>query len=151
MRTKELREFKQGLVSYEEEYRTKLNYKQDNSICWTVEEIWLRVWERGITHMVFYVRSWHWSCWCWLLLITADCWWIKLVAGWFLVAAGILLVAASCFCFLDVDDFRLRQFCRRKSLWIFSKRQWRNLAKTSFKIVLEYFEEAMKEFGKDKF
>ena len=29
--------------------------------------------------------------------------------------------------------------------------RWRNLAETSFKIVLEYLEDAMKKFGLDKF
>ena len=32
-----------------------------------------------------------------------------------------------------------------------SKRRWGNLAKTRFKNVSEYFEEAMRKFGKDKF
>ena len=135
-----------------------------------MDEWWLRVWERGITHMVFYVRSWQWSCWCRLLLITADCWWLLLVAGWLLVAAEILLVAAGYW--MIAADCRSAT-CRRKGLWIFSKRRWRSLAKTSFKIVLEYFEfrrgdeeiwqrtsfkivleyfeEAMRKFCKDKF
>ena len=148
---------------------TKENYiiNSDNSVCWTMEEIWLRVWKRGITHMVFYVRSWHWSCWCRLLLITADGWWLLLIAGWLLVASRIQLVAAVYW--MIAADCRSAA-CMRKSLWkisgywwfaaktflqakkwIISRRRWRNLAKTSFKIVLEYFEEAMRKLGKDKF
>ena len=40
---------------------------------------------------------------------------------------------------------------RRESLWILSKSRRGILAKTNFKIVLEYFEEAMKKFDYDKF
>ena len=101
----------------------------DNSICWTVEEIWLRVWERGITHMVFYVRSRHWLCWCWLLLIIADWWWLLLVAaGCWMVAACGWDTASCCWvtaCWMiagggvfeyiqDIDCLRLRQFFRGK-------------------------------------
>ena len=150
MRTKGLREVTQGLVSYKEEYRRKLNYKKDTSVCWTVEDIWLRVWERGIIQRVFYVWIWHWSCWCWLLINTADCWWLLLIAGWLLVAAGILLNGGKVFdyfqiilfCgldnfagekvfqyFQDIDVLRLRQLCRRKSLWVLP-RYWRFAAKT---------------------
>ena len=150
MRTKGLREFTQGLVSYKEEYRRKLNYKKDTSVCWTVEDIWLRVWERGIIQRVFYVWIWHWSCWCWLLINTADCWWLLLIAGWLLVAAGILLNGGKVFdyfqiilfCgldnfagekvfqyFQDIDVLRLRQLCRRKSLWVLPG-YWRFAAKT---------------------
>ena len=81
VRTKGLREFKQGLVSYKEEYKRKLNYKQwQFNMLNHAGNMTARM-ERGITHMVFYVRSWHWSCWCWLLLITADCWWLLLVVA----------------------------------------------------------------------
>ena len=78
-----------------------------------------------------------------------------------LVAAGMLLVGGKVFeYFRDVDDLRLGQFCRQKvfkyfrrgdeEIWI-SKRRRRNLATRSFKIDLEYFEEAMKIIGSDKF
>ena len=90
---------------------------------WLMDDCWLRL-----------------GCW-WRLLVASDCWMM-------LVAAGMLLVGGKVFeYFRDVDALRLRQFCRQKSLWIFSKRQWRNLAKTSLKIVFEYFEEAMRKFG----
>ena len=102
--------------------------------------------------MVFYVRGWHWSCWCWLLLITADCWWLLVVAGWLLVAAGILLVGGRVFEYFPGRWwFAVKTILRAKSLWIFSKRRWRNLAKTSSKIVLEYSEEEMKKFDENKF
>ena len=119
--------------------------------------------------MVCYVRSWHWSCWCWLLLITSDRWWFLLVATagfccWLLVAARCWMIAGCGLdtaaaaagwkvfeFFQDIANLRLRQFCRRKSLWIMSKRRWRNLAETSFKIVSECFEEPMEKFGRDKF
>ena len=137
--------------------KNKKEYKilnSDNSICWTVEEIWLRVWETGITHMVFYVRGRHWSCWCWLLLINADSWWLLLVAAGCWMIAGCGWDTAVCWkiaacgwdtagcwmiagCgwdilagekvfeyFQDTDDLRLRQFCRRNSLWIFSGFWW---------------------------
>ena len=104
------------------------------------------------------------DCCCWLLLLVAAvdccCWLLLLVAGCFLIAAGILLAGWLLLAvasrktfeyFRDFDDLQLRQFCRRKSLWIFSKRLRRNLAKTSFKNIWEHFEEAMRKFGKDKF
>ena len=51
-------------------------------------------------------------------MITADCWWLLLVASdcWMmLVAAGMQLVGEKVFeYFRDVDDLRLRQFCRQK-------------------------------------
>ena len=56
------------------------------------------------------------DCFCWLLL---------LIAGRLLVAAGILLAGRKLLeYFPDFDDWRLRQFCRRKSLWIFSGYWW---------------------------
>ena len=84
------------------------------------------------------------DCWCWLLLLVAAagccCWMLLLVADagcccWLLLlvaAAGcccwllLLVAAAGCCCwtvfecFRDIGDLRLRQFCRRKSLWILS-------------------------------
>ena len=92
------------------------------------------------------------DCCCWLLLLVAAagccCWLLLLIAAvgcccWLLLliaAAGILLAGGKVLeYFQDVDDLRLRQFCRRKSLWIFSPRWWENLAETSFEIVLGYF------------
>ena len=111
----------------------------DNSICWTVEEIWLRVWERRITHMAFNVRSRHWLCWCWLLLINADWWWLLLVAaGCWMIAACGWDTASCCWdtaCFMIAGEgvfeyiqyivcLRLRQLCRRKSLWIIAEYWW---------------------------
>ena len=66
---------------------------------------------------------------CWLLLLVAAvdcfCWLLLLIAGWLLVAAGILLAGRKVFeYFRDVDDLRLRQFCGRKSLWIFQGYWW---------------------------
>ena len=89
---------------------------------------------------------------CWLMLIADGCYWLLLVAGWLLVAAGILLVAAGIplqakkslknsrilmICgwdnfagekvfeyFQDIVDLRVRKFCRRKCLWIFSGQWW---------------------------
>ena len=109
---------------------------------WLLDDCWLQL-----------------GCW-WLLLVASDCWMM-------LVAAGKLLVGGKVFeYFRDVDDLRLRQFCRQKvfkyfrrgdeKIWLrqvlkmtynISKKRWRNLAKTSFKIVIEYFEEAMKTIG----
>ena len=82
-------------------------------------------------------------CYCWLLLLVAAagccCWLLLLVAAagccWLL----LLVAAAGCCCWLlllvliaqkvfeyfrVVDDLRLRQICRRKSLWIFSGCCW---------------------------
>ena len=90
------------------------------------------------------------GCCCWLLLLVAAagcCCWLLLL----IVAAGsccwllLLVAAADCCCWLllliaqkvfeyfqnTVDDLRLRQFCRRKSLWIFSEYSWRFAAKTN--------------------
>ena len=89
------------------------------------------------------------GCWCWLLLLVAAadccCWLLLLVAAagcccWLLLlvaAAGcccwlLLLVARKIFeYFRDIGDLRLRQICRRKSLWIFSGCCWK---------VVEYFQ-----------
>ena len=84
---------------------------------------------------------------CWLL---DDCCWLLeccLQAKKSLNIFGILMICGyDNFAgekvfeyFQDIDALRLRQFCRRKSLWIFSSRWWGNLTKTSFGIVLEYF------------
>ena len=81
-----------------------------------MDEIKLRVWERRITHMVFYFRSWHWSC-CWLLLLIAcclclldDCWlrlgyccccccWLLLMAtAWILVMYDCCSRLGYCCC-----------------------------------------------------
>ena len=81
------------------------------------------------------------GCCCWLLLLVAAvdccCWLLLLIAAadcccWLL----LLIAAADCCCWLlllviaaqkvfeyfrnIVVDLRLRQICRRKSLWIFS-------------------------------
>ena len=143
MRTKVLREFKQGLVSYKEEYKTILNYKQwkfnilnrggiitarmgkgnysyglftledgigrvdvgccwllliDDGCYWLLDDCWLRL-----------------GCW-WLLLVASDCWMM-------LVTAGMLLVGGKVFeYFRDVDDLRLRQFCRQKKIFEYFRR-----------------------------
>ena len=85
-------------------------------------------------------------CW-WLLLIAfaglliafagCCCWWLLLIAFAGCCCWLLLLIAfADCCCwkvfefFRDVDDLRLRQFCGRKSLWIFSGCWWK---------VFEYF------------
>ena len=125
MRTKGLRDFKQGLVSYKEEYKGKLNYKQwQFNMLKRGGNMTARMGKGNYSYGLL-SRIWHWSCWCWLLLITADCWWLLLVAGWLVVAAGILLVAASCFWLLDDASCVWNTACRRrKSLWIFSGCWW---------------------------
>ena len=64
------------------------------------------------------------GCFCWLLLLIAAvdcfCWLLLLIA-----AVGCLLLSAAAQKVFEyfrnmVDDLRLRQICRRKSLWIFS-------------------------------
>ena len=127
MRTKGLREFKQGLVSYKEEYKRILNYKQ-----WKFNILnrggivtarmgkgnysyGLLRWKMALVVLMLAVVDY-----CWLLMVATGCWMI----------AGYGWDTAS----------------RWESLWIISKSRWGNLAKTSFKIVLEYFEEAMKKF-----
>ena len=84
------------------------------------------------------------DCCCWLLLLIAVvdrcCWLLPLIAAvdcccWLL----LLIAAVDCCCWLllliaaqkvfeyfrdIVDDLRLRQICRRKSLWIFSGCWW---------------------------
>ena len=70
------------------------------------------------------------GCFCWLLLLVDCCWLLLLVTCCWL----LLLVAAGQKVFEYfrniVDDLRLRQICRRKSLWIFSGCWWK---------VFEYF------------
>ena len=87
------------------------------------------------------------GCCCWLLndccLLLEYC----LLAGKSLKISRILMICGwDNFAgekvfeyFQDFDDLRLKQFCRRRSLWIFSPRWRGNLAKTSFEIVLENF------------
>ena len=87
------------------------------------------------------------GCCCWLILLIAAvdscCWLLLLVVAagcccWYLLIAGVdgccwllLLIAQKVFeYFRVVDDLRLRQICRRKSLWIFSG-CWRFAAKTN--------------------
>ena len=65
------------------------------------------------------------GCCCWLLLLVAAvdccCWWLLLIAAGGCCCWLLLLVAQKVFeYFRVVDVLRLRQFCRRKSLWIFS-------------------------------
>ena len=105
---------------------------------------------------------------CWLLLIADGCYWLLDDCWLRLGYCWLLLVASGCWmiagCGWDTAS-------RRESFWILSKSRCgslaqtsfkivlehfeeavkRDLTKTSFKIVLEYFEEAMKKFGKDKF
>ena len=94
--------------------------------------------------MVFYVRGRHWSCWCWLLLINADSWWLLLVAAgcWMISGCGwdtaVCWKIAACGwdtagCWMiagcgwdtfagekilqysqDIDDLRLRQSLQAK-------------------------------------
>ena len=91
------------------------------------------------------------GCCCWLLLLVAAvdycCWLLLLIAAAGCCCWLLLLVAAvDCRCWLllliaaaqkvfeyfrdIVDDLRLKQICRRKSLWIFSGCWWK---------VFEYF------------
>ena len=128
----------------------------------------------GCCWLLLTANGCHWlgdDCWlrlgyCWLLLVASGC-------STMLFAAGILLAGGKVFEYLrDIDDLRLRQFCRRrsfeyvqdneylrlrqfcrrKSLWIFPGYWW-FAAKTILqaKKSLNFFEEAMKKFGKDKF
>ena len=66
------------------------------------------------------------DCCCWLLLLMAAaggcCWLLLLVAAVDCCCWLLLLVAQKVFEYFRniVDDLRLRQICRRKSLWIFS-------------------------------
>ena len=77
------------------------------------------------------------GCCCWLLLLVAAagccCWLLPLVAAAGCCCWWLLLIAQKVFEYFQntVDDLRLRQFCRRKSLWIFSGCCWR---------VFEYFQ-----------
>ena len=83
---------------------------------------------------------------CWLLLVVAAaggcCWLLLLVV---VAVAGcccwlLLFIARKLFEFFrDLGDLRLEQFCRRKSLWIFSGCWW-FAAKTILQAKgLEYF------------
>ena len=147
MRTKGLREFKRGCVSYKEEYKRILNYEQ-----WK-----FNILNRGgiiTAHMgkgnysygllglnlALVVLTLAVVDYCWLLLVANGCWMIA-SCGWDTACRGKVFEY-----FRDVDDLRLRQFCRQKILWIFSKRRRRILATTSLQIVLEFFEEAMRKF-----
>ena len=112
--------------------------------------------------MVFYVRRWHWSCWCWLLLITADCWWLLLVAAGCYCRCFLLLAAAGC-CriaaawILVVEDcwsrlgYYLLIDCWRRSLWTYSG-YWLFAAKTILqaKKSSNILAEMMRKFGWDK-
>ena len=92
----------------------------------------------------------------WLLLVAAGCCWLLLVAAgcWMmLVAAGIRLAGGKVFeYFRDIDDLRLRHFCRRKKLWIISGYWWfaakENLQE---KKSLSIFVTVMRKFGLDNF
>ena len=67
---------------------------------------------------------------CWLLLLIAAagccCWLLLLIAAAGCCCWLLLLIAQKFFEYFRniVDDLRLRQFCRRKSLWIFSGCWW---------------------------
>ena len=74
------------------------------------------------------------NCCCWLLLMVAFagccCWLLLLIAAADCRCWLLLLIAAAggrkvFEYFRDIDDLRLRQFCRRKSLWIFSGCWWK--------------------------
>ena len=67
------------------------------------------------------------DCCCWLLLLIADtgcCYWLLLLVAAVDCCCWLLLLIAAAQnvfeYFRVVDDLRLRQICRRKSLWIFS-------------------------------
>ena len=70
------------------------------------------------------------DCCCWLLLLVAAvdccCWLLLLIADADCCCWLLLLIAQKVFEYFRniVDDLRLRQFCRRKSLWIFSGCWW---------------------------
>ena len=70
------------------------------------------------------------DCCCWLLLLIAAaggcCWLLLLVAAVDCCCWWLLLIAQKVFEFFQNigDDLRLRQFCWRKSLWIFSGCWW---------------------------
>ena len=68
-------------------------------------------------------------CCCWWLLVAAAgccCWLLLLVAAVDCCCWWLLLIAQKVFEYFRniVDDLRLRQICRRKSLWIFSGCWW---------------------------
>ena len=156
MRTKGLREFKQGLVSYKEEYKGFLNYKQ-----WK-----FNILNRGgnmtagmgkgnysygllSLNLAFVVLMLAVVDYCWLLMVATGCWmivscgwdtacrrkslWIFLGCWW--LAAKTILQAKKSESFRRGDEeIWLRQVL--KLSWIISKRRWGNLARTSSKIVL---------------
>ena len=149
MRTKGLREFKQGLVSYKEEYKRILIYKQ-----WK-----FNILNRGGTmtarmgkgdysygllslNLALVVLMLAVVDYCWLLMVATGCWMIA-SCGWDTV---------GCFWLLDDASCGWIAACRRKILWIFLGYWW-FAAKTNLqaKKSLNIFEEAMKKFGKDKF
>ena len=76
------------------------------------------------------------ECCFWLLLLIAPagccCWLLLLIAVVDCCCWLLLLIAQKVFEYFRniVDDLRPRQFCRRKSLWIFSGCWWK---------VFEYF------------
>ena len=96
------------------------------------------------------------GCCCWLLLLIAG--WLLvatgiLLVGWLPVVAGILLAGEKVSeNFRDIRELRLRQFYRRRSLWIFPGNWW-FAAKTILpaKKTLITFAEVMRKFGWDKF
>ena len=63
--------------------------------------------------MVFYFRSWHWSC-CWLLLLIACCWVCWMIAGCCWDTAAAAAAAADCCWWL------LRGYW----LWMIAGRGW---------------------------
>ena len=70
------------------------------------------------------------GCCCWSLLLIAVagccCWLLLLVAAAGCCCWLLLLIAWKVFeYFRDIGDLRLRQFCRRKSLWRFSGCCWK--------------------------
>ena len=131
MRTKRLRELEQGLVSFKEEYKRILNYKQwrsnilnrgGNITAYGKGE--LLIWSFKLQSGIGRVDV---GC-CWLLLIADGCYWLLLVATgrfWLvLVAAGCCRMAAAWI--LVVDDcwlqlgYCLLNNCWQMSLWIYS-------------------------------
>ena len=74
------------------------------SCCWFLDDCWL------------------WLGYCLLLLVAAGCCWLLDDCCWLLECC---LQAKKFFeHFRDFDDLRLRQFCRRKSVWIFPEYWW---------------------------
>ena len=105
--------------------------------------------------MVFYFRSWHWSC-CWLLLLIAcccclldDCW---LRLGYCCCCCCWLLLMATAW-ILVMDDcwsrlgYYLLIGCWRKSFWIFiSQRRWGNLGELG-QLTVGKRMKSMREYG----